>query len=359
MKTIAYYISDYGYGHATRSIAVIRELIKAGKKDLKIIVCHSFAIDFLKESLHSNQIEYREVETDIGYILNLNSMFPDSSAQEREYLKFIKEWDERLQFEGDFIKENNVNLVISDISPIPFIPAHRCNIPSIGISNFTWYTAYHSLVQDEHLQVFKTAYEYMSYYYSLAGSGEPTWGKVEEESFNWLARTTESYEVQRIKDKVNQSGEKVIVYFGLGMKINIEDIHLFELWNNDDCIFLVSSNLNVDLPNVYKIPDNITESQNYIAAADIVISKAGWSTVSEAVINRKPLIVLNRINMREDNNTINYLKDKKHIMLLTWEEIINLKVEAKLLEALRKQKSSDNQNDLHLIGRKILEIISS
>lgn len=25
---IAYYISDYGYGHATRSIAIIRELLK-------------------------------------------------------------------------------------------------------------------------------------------------------------------------------------------------------------------------------------------------------------------------------------------------------------------------------------------
>ncbi|MFT8323534.1 MAG: hypothetical protein ABF649_21995 [Bacillus sp. (in: firmicutes)] len=28
IKTIAYYISDYGYGHASRSIAIIRELLK-------------------------------------------------------------------------------------------------------------------------------------------------------------------------------------------------------------------------------------------------------------------------------------------------------------------------------------------
>ncbi|WP_226581110.1 glycosyltransferase family protein [Halobacillus litoralis] len=357
MKKIVYYISDYGYGHATRSIAVIREIIKFSKSDLKIIVCHSFAIDFLRTSLQSDQLEYREVETDIGYKLNHNSMFPDSYAQEEEYLRFIKDWDLRLQDELNFLKENDVDLVISDISPIPFIPAHKCNIPSIGISNFTWYTAYHSLVRDEYLHVFKKAYEHMNFYYSLSGNFEPLWGAHGKYNFKWLARPSEFNEVQRIIEKVNPSRTKTIVYFGLGMKVSIEDIQSFEIWDNKDCIFLVSSNLNLDLPNVYKIPENYTESQNYICAADVVISKAGWSTVSEAVINNKPLVILDRNNMSEDNNTVKYLRDNNHLMLLSWEEIKSLKIDSKLLNTLQEQKLYNSQNDIYIVARNILETL--
>lgn len=49
MKTIAYYISDYGFGHASRSIAVIRKLLN--HPEVEIMICHSFALSFIKESL--------------------------------------------------------------------------------------------------------------------------------------------------------------------------------------------------------------------------------------------------------------------------------------------------------------------
>ncbi|MFS0774819.1 hypothetical protein ABC255_02100 [Neobacillus sp. 3P2-tot-E-2] len=44
MKTIAYYISDFGFGHASRSIAVIRKLLN--HPEAEIMICHSFALSF-------------------------------------------------------------------------------------------------------------------------------------------------------------------------------------------------------------------------------------------------------------------------------------------------------------------------
>jgi predicted glycosyltransferase len=47
MKKIAYYISDYGFGHATRSSGIIKDLLQE-IVDVEITVCNSFAMPFLQ-----------------------------------------------------------------------------------------------------------------------------------------------------------------------------------------------------------------------------------------------------------------------------------------------------------------------
>jgi hypothetical protein len=59
-------------------------------------------------------------------------------------------------------------------------------------------------------------------------------------------------------------------------------------------LFIVSSNVKVNRDNVFSIPEDETESQAYIAASDLVITKAGWGTVSEAVVYNVLLLILNR-----------------------------------------------------------------
>ena len=49
MNNIAFYISDHGFGHASRSIAIIRELIK--KDNLKIYIKTSSPLELIKNSL--------------------------------------------------------------------------------------------------------------------------------------------------------------------------------------------------------------------------------------------------------------------------------------------------------------------
>ncbi|MBM7573501.1 glycosyltransferase family protein [Aquibacillus albus] len=356
MKTIAYYISDYGFGHASRSIAVIRATLKHNK-DIKIIVCHSFALDFLKDSLKDLNVEFRKLKTDIGYFLQTNNIFPDPAKIEREYIRFIDEWEIKLENEKDFLSENKVNLVISDISPLPFIPAKQLGIPSVGISNFTWYTAYKGMVVEKYLEYFKKSYVKMDFFFSLAGENEQQLCNKKKHRFNFLARNTEKEEVERIIDSINPDKNKTVVYFGLGMKVDINDLHSLELWNSDDCVFLVSSNLEIDKPNVYKIPKQYTESQNYVAASDIVISKAGWSTVSEAILNHKPLIVLNRSFMNEDGNTIDYLKKNNYVKLINWDELKKIRIDTSLLTELKKQHTGKLTNDVSKVSNKILHLL--
>ena len=95
MKTICYYISDYGFGHASRSVAIIRKLLAQTDK-VKLIVCHSYALDFIKESLANEaRVKYREVSTDVGYILRENTLEPDIKGMNIAFKTYMDGLDEQ------------------------------------------------------------------------------------------------------------------------------------------------------------------------------------------------------------------------------------------------------------------------
>ena len=51
-------------------------------------------------------------------------------------------------------------------------------------------------------------------------------------------------------------------------------------------------------------------TQDYVAAADHVITKAGWGTVSECLLAKKPMALFSRDSVLEDRTTIRILKEK-------------------------------------------------
>ncbi|MEH7111518.1 glycosyltransferase [Neobacillus niacini] len=354
MKTIAYYISDYGYGHASRSIAIIRKLLK--EPELKIIVCNSFALSFIKESLLSERVSYRNIKTDVGYFLEKDSIFPDKTQLLKEYKCFVSNLEEYNQHEREFLKLSNVDLVVSDISPLPFGAAESLGIPSVGLSNFTWFSAYQDLIDDRELVPFKEAYNKMSYYFSLAGSQEQ-WS-IKTNEYGFFSREIDINEVNIIRNLVNPEGNQQIVFLGLGMKIDVGILERLPIWESPNCVFLVSSNVHVERPKVFQIPKSYLESQNYIAASDLVISKAGWGMIGEAVSANIPLLILNRPSMKEDQNTIHYLKQHHLCQTIEWDDFGDYQVDPRVIEKLKRYgHDSNHQNEAEKISKDLLELM--
>lgn len=360
MKTIAYYISDYGFGHAARSIALIRHLL-AMEEEVRFIISHSFALHFLQESFKGeNRVAFRTIATDIGYVLRKDSIEPDIEKLNDEYKNYLQKWIYLIEQDKEFFQVNRVDLVISDISAFPFEAASSLGIPSIGISNFTWVTGYQGLISDSFLEPLKKAYKKMTYFFSLAGSNEPVWGMKEVKHFNFFARNIDDNEVDRIRKLLNPTGKKLIVFFGLGMKSDIEILEQLPIWDSPNCIFIVSSNIQVKRANVFSIPKDYSESQHYIAAADLVISKPGWGIVSEAICARKPLLILDRQTMKEDQNTISFLKENQLCETITWDQLRQFTINEGFIKELQSQHNRDSDlhvNQAEIISHEILQLL--
>jgi UDP-N-acetylglucosamine transferase subunit ALG13 len=200
----------------------------------------------------------------------------------------------------------------------------------------------------------------MDYFIPLAGANEPQWGEGPEQPLDYFCRQINPDEVKATRKRLDPDHGKSIVYFGLGMKIGIDDISKLPIWDSENCLFLVSGNTAVEGKNIVKIPEDVTETQNYIAACDLVISKPGWATVSEAVRSERPLLVIERGFMREDRNTIDYLLSRNMCRVISWPAFKEFKVTDDLLDELKSARRSEglsfeeNQVILSEISEKIL-----
>jgi uncharacterized protein (TIGR00661 family) len=357
VKTIAYYISEYGYGHATRSIAIIRKILTRDSS-VKIIICHSFAMDFIKRSLNSDRVQFRDIKTDIGYFLKNNSIEPDAKRMTSEYKHFIREMDKMIEQEEKFLLSHQIDLVISDISPLPFGAANHLQIPSIGISNFTWYTAYQGIIDEELLGVFRDSYQKMNYFFALAGSNEMVSEKTKVFHYGFFSREIEPAEVRRITKEINPDQNKKVVFVGLGMKIGDLKLEDLPLWDSDNTVFIVSSNVQINRENVFKIPEEYTESQNYVAASNLIISKAGWGIIGEAIVNHVPFLIIERQSMKEDQNTINYVNEVYNSNKISWEQFRDFTIkDLNFYDQDRRETETINSSEK--IAERIVKILHS
>lgn len=328
---IAYYISDYGYGHATRSIAIIRELLKRNS-EMMITICHSFASKLIMDSFDDDRIIFRVVPTDIGYVLNSDTLELDSEKMKEMYEEYLCSRPPKIKDEIKFLKQNQISCVITDIYSNAIEAADKLNILSIGISNFLWSDVYKDIIEDKKLEIMKRAYSKMNYYLQLEGSINST------NTYDYFSRTINEEEVKRIKDELKASATDTIIFYGLGMKIDHSHQlnHKSLLWSTENCKFLVSSHIDVDHPNVYKIPITYAETQNYIAASDFTITKPGWSTVSEALNGESRIILINRVSFIEDQVTIKKLETASYCKVFSVKEVSKLIFNTALINQLKE-----------------------
>ena len=133
MKKIVIYVSDHGYGHAARTIGLVRQLKQYNHE---IIIKNSNAYLFLKS--HLPEYKIIKTKTDVGPITDVFSDHPDYEKTFSLYYNWIKNETKWIKNEIQSFKNKKPDLIISDISPLGIKLANKLCIPSITIANFTW-----------------------------------------------------------------------------------------------------------------------------------------------------------------------------------------------------------------------------
>lgn len=299
MKKIVFYISNHGFGHASRNIPLIKGLLNLDS-DLKIIVkTGSEQLKFMKQSLknYASKIAFYEENTDVGLILKKGKLEIDKKALEKELLNYILNWDKKIINELDFLNANSVDLVVSDIVPWIFKSCKQANIKSIFISNFTWIEIYkeyfNEYIYDKYLDCYKLADK--AFLYSLYNEELKKYFKVIEE-IGLCCREFNEMIVNKIKNVYK--GPKVFV--SVGRSVNLEEeIDVNALPYH----FICTGGIKLKGENVTYLPLDIDDTQDYIKACDYIITKAGWGTIAEAICAKKPMAIIRRDFIAEDRIT--------------------------------------------------------
>lgn len=299
MKRICFYTSDYGYGHAARDIALIRKIQKAGFAE--VFVKTDMAFDFMRYSLPDcNVIRQRN---DIGPIFRDENIEIERDLTERALKTWLGSWDDYIKAERNFCNKNRIDLIISDIAPQPFLVAEDMGIPGIAFSNFTWHYIFCNLLgKVPAIERIKEAYMAGDLAIVLPFHEEMGLFKVRNEVPLVSRDITERRET--LKTMLGLKEDELLIYLGVGKSLTSGIFNKLKNLDLNDIRLLISST--VELPSrmpqekILKIPATETESQNYLAMVDLVVSKTGYSTVSEAIRGKVPMFLFRREGYEED-----------------------------------------------------------
>lgn len=302
-----FYITNHGYGHASRNVPIINELIRRDNQCEIFIKSDFERCNFLKRNFGVNtHIHYFDDCSEYGLAMVPGKMEVDVEKTKTLVLEDMKIWPKLIEQEKKFISQVNPNIVISDIICWGIKAAYECDIPSLLISNFTWVENYKSYFGLEVWQPYAEMYKLATKALWYEPHGKALEGVCSDyENISMVARSVNSDIVQGIRTR----HDKKIVFISMGKSADLmTPIDASGLPYD----FIVTKGLNLKGENVEELPEDIINTPDYIAAADYIIIKAGWSTIAEVLLQGKKCGLLFRGDNAEDESYKSVFIQRRH-----------------------------------------------
>jgi hypothetical protein len=219
-------------------------------------------------------------------------------------MEWQESWSKSIAEEVRFCKKHGVDLILSDIAPQPFLVADVLGIPSVGISNFSWDTIYQNIIPE-----MTEFIDLMRYAYSCATLACVLPFNLPMNAFrktvpvSLLSRdiTVPQY---IMREQLGLNEDDPIVFFNPRCPVNQMGPDFYKKLSQESIRLVIPSAFAPQHPQIIPLPTHETESQNWIAMCDLVVTRCGYSTVSEAIQAKVPLIVWKRPGFIEDDAII-------------------------------------------------------
>ena len=280
---ILYYVTDHGLGHASRTVAIIREL---RKKKIQIVIRSNDPFKFLKQSLP--EIKIISGQTDFQPVMcKKNGMLFDESKTKINISDWINQMPILIKKESVIIKKIQPDIIISDVSFMPILTASKNNIKSILVSNFVW---------NESLKISSNLRTYIKNSYENAHTilrlplGTPV-NFQNTHKMGIVARHPTCTRKQIRNFLGVKSSEKLVLVSLSGKKqIQLKHSKNIKILDVSNYSIIKKSNLK-----------NLTEGQNLIIAADLVICKCGYGFASECLTSKTRFYYILEPKHKESN----------------------------------------------------------
>jgi L-arabinokinase len=277
---ILYYISGHGFGHASRSIELIRALVQKNPQ-LRITV-KTAAPAWLFEGVRG--MTHVPFAADVG-LVQPDSVTIDVAETAARAVEFYRDFDRRADAEATSMRTAGARLVIGDVPPLAHAAAFRAGIPSIAVSNFTWdwiYAGYDAFERDAPgvIQTIRDAYRECTHALRLPmHGGFATIERITDVPLIARRSARDRAETRRILEVPANRPFVLASFGGYGLDVPFDDVARRE------GLTVLSSRTAPPTPLAY---------EDLVAAADVVVSKPGYGIISECVANGTPLLYTSR-----------------------------------------------------------------
>ncbi|MBD3319993.1 MAG: hypothetical protein GF350_02755 [Chitinivibrionales bacterium] len=292
---ILYYITAHGYGHGVRACTIANAFSDSVRVTFRTCLPEPF---FAEEM--DRPFSYYPGQFDCG-CFQRDFVTIDMQKTIAAYAEIDRRNERILGREVAWCKENHVTGIVADIPPFAFEVAARADVPSVAATNFTWHTIYAPFA--DRFPEFSPYVEKIKYQYSLAdclldiSPASPMESFRKRISMPVVGRKGQDRRAAIAQAFGLQHDRKLaLIYIGeYGMEdANWKNLERFDQWD-----FFGVSSLPGAPRNYHTIDKHVFAYQDFSASSDLVISKIGYSTVAECMVNGVPLLYLPRTDFAE------------------------------------------------------------
>jgi UDP:flavonoid glycosyltransferase YjiC (YdhE family) len=284
---LAAYVSGHGFGHATRTGEVLRQLREQAAQ-LPITVCTSAPADLFSDAV-APPLAFREIEVDVG-LVQKDALTIDETASAEAVARFRSGWPALVEREARWLRDAGASLVLGDIPPLAFAAAAEAGVPSIALGNFSWDWIYRHVGRRHPLLL--QAAEHAAQAYATAGlllrlpfAGDlSAFPRIED--IPLVARRPVIPKAET-RQRLSLDGRPAVLlsFGGIGMP----ELDPSALGRLDEYLFLLTGRMGSgDAPNVRRLGASDLESAglaytDLVGAVDVVVSKPGYGIVTDCI----------------------------------------------------------------------------
>lgn len=299
MAELAVLVSGHGFGHATRTRALLQALLAA--RPGTTVEVRSDGASWPFEGLPG--VSFARAEPGPG-LVQLHALQVDYDASFRAHERFASQWDRRVAAEAAALRESGARLVVGDIPPLAFAAADAAGLPSAAVANFSWEWILADYARREprwrpFVELYARAYAKAGRLFRLPLHGPDDFASFPRVEDAPLLVRKSPLSKDESRARLGLSAEtRPVVLFGFGGyappagAARGDDLSGFVFVGHG----AAPPGLSADWRPVPAITDGHLLA---LSACDAVIGKLGYGTVSEILAHERPLVFAERSDFAE------------------------------------------------------------
>lgn len=321
LKHLVVDISAHGFGHVAQAAAVLNCLREIEKLTIRTTISNE---RLLRERVRQ-PFQLIEAQLDIGMVMH-DALTVDVDATMDWYRHFHSNYKERRSLAARQLELLRPDCLLSNIPYLSLDAAGMAGIPNVGLCSLNWADIFFSYCQDQkgssaiHSDIVQ-AYEQCNLFI------QPTPSLPME----YLPRRKEIAPVARLGQRrslhslVNDDSARFVLVGVGGVALNsfpldqwprIKNVY----WVWPDSVLQKAPSRSDFVAQSYM--ENHVPYIDLLASSDLVITKTGYGTQTEAVINQVPTICINRPDWPEHPYLREWHSDHGEVRFCDWSNLL-------------------------------------
>ena len=340
-RTVVFFISGHGFGHASREVEIINALATM-RPDLRIVIRSAVDPALLERTLAA-PFDLRRGACDTG-IVQASSVSQDDDATLAHAIEFYQDFGARIDLEAAALEHDNVALIVSDIAPLAFEVAARLGVPSVAIGNFTWDWAYETQPGFDRapwiVARIREAYAKATLALRLPLSHRFTmFPRVQDLPLVARHATRGRADTRAFFGVPSHRRAALLSFGGYGLPgIDIARADCFGEWTivTTDRVSTRASAPDHDIVAVSETAFRRSgfRYEDLVAAVDVVMTKPGYGIIAECIANARPMLYTSRGAFREYDLLVTEMRPHLRCAFISREDLYAGRWSARLDDAL-------------------------